>query len=135
MQSFLSMLLTLRIALVPSPTEGAVLSIREATLAAANDIAARDAFVVRRSSAPVLSSGMRLLSAGRQQVSSARAQGPGWAPPPVQVLQREDWRSVIADTLNGNQTIANAAMWIAAAPLKLRVSNEKVFVAITVRTP
>jgi hypothetical protein len=134
MQSFLSLLLTLRIGLVPGPADGAVLSIREAALAAANDIAARDAFVTH-APAPILSSGMRILSAGKRHVADPRAQGPGWAPPPQTVLQREDWRDVIADALNGNQTIANAAIWLASAPVRLKVKHEEVFVAITLRTP
>jgi hypothetical protein len=135
MQPFLAMLLTLRIGLVPGPTDGAILSIRDQVLHVAMDVAERDTFVARESP-PVLSSGMRLLSSGKRQLDANAAQLPDWAPPAtVQVLRREDIRDMIADTLNGNQTIANAAMWLAAAPVRLRVSHEKIFVAITVRIP
>jgi hypothetical protein len=125
MQSFLAMLLTLRVGLAPSPTDTAVASIRAEVLQVAEVVAERDRFVTR-SPAQVVS------AFGRTR----RAESTGWGPPEVvNVIEKDDWRDIVADTLNGNQKIANAVMWLAAAPVRLRVSHEKVFLAITVKTP
>jgi hypothetical protein len=135
MHAFAAMLLTLRIGLVPSPTDGAVLSIRETALQAAQDVAARDTFVAF--GAPSRGGALR---AAFHRPEAPLAVQEGWAAPALvadvqKEQQRQRWRSAIAETLNGNQKIANAAMWLAAAPLRLKVSPERVFVAITIRTP
>ena len=130
MQSFLAMLLTLRIGLVPSPVDGAILSIREEALAVARDVAARDTFVGRE---PARFQSLR--SATLAPETRPAAQAWGGPPPIVRVLRKEDWRGMLAHTLNGNQKIANAATWLASAPLRLKINNEKIFLSITVRTP
>ena len=128
MQPLFTMLFALRIGLVPGPGDGALMSIRHEAMQVARVVAERDTFVTHQ--APRTTS---MLS--RAQVRIPESQS--WTSPPALVadLQKQAWRDAIAEALNGNQTIANAAMWIAAAPLRLRVSHEKVFVAITVRTP
>lgn len=128
MQCFLAMLLTLRIGLVPSPATGAILSIREETLAVAQNVAERDTFVARR---PVE---MQASLAGL--VSRAPQAEQGWGPPPtVHVMKKEEWQNAIAKTLTGNQTIANAATWLASAPLRLKVNRERIFLSIALRMP
>jgi len=124
MQPFLTMLLTLRVGLA-SPTDTAVASMRAEVLQVAEAIADRDRFVTRFP-AQVVSPFGRIRS----------AEPTGWGPPAVvSVIDKEDWRDSVADTLNGNQTLANAVMWLAAAPVRLRVNHEKVFVAISLKTP
>jgi hypothetical protein len=135
MHSFVAMLLSLRIGLVPSPTDGAVLSLRETTLQAAHHVVERDTFV-----AHVTPTRGGALRAAFHRPEAPLAAQEGWAAPALvadvqKEQQRERWRSAIAQTLNGNQKVANAAMWLAAAPLRLKVSPERVFVAITIRTP
>jgi hypothetical protein len=128
MQPLFTMLLALRVGLVPGPGDGALLSIREEALQVARVVAERDTFVTHQT--PRATS---ILSRAQVRIPD----GQSWASPPALVadLQKQAWRDALADALNGNQTIANAAMWLASAPLRLKVSHEKVFVAITVRTP
>ncbi|HET7754490.1 MAG TPA: hypothetical protein VFK85_11325 [Anaeromyxobacteraceae bacterium] len=123
------MLLTLRIGLVPIPATGAILSIREETLAVAQNVAERDTFVARR---PV-----EMQASLSGLVSRHPPPQQGWAPPPtVEIMkQRDEWKSAIAKTLSGNQTIANAATWLASAPLRLRVNRERIFLSIALRMP
>lgn len=124
------MLLTLRVGLAPSPTDSAVLSIRQETLQVAQAVVARDVFAGRE---PVRISRLSSVTARARQQSQGTS---GWGPPPVvNVIAKEDWRDMMAATLNGNAKIANAVMWVASAPVRLKVSQEKVFLAITVRIP
>jgi hypothetical protein len=125
MQTFFAMLLSLRVGFAPSPADTAVLSIRQQTLAAAETVASRDVFV-----------GPELARAPRFGSALTRQQPQSWGmPATVRIIEKDDWRDILVDTLNGNAKLANAVMWVASAPVRLRVSGDRMFVAVSVRIP
>lgn len=136
MNPFLAMLLSIRIGFVPTASTAA-LSIREEVLAVAQQVAERDTFVQRQ---PVrrregLEAGLAGIAAAPEQSDMQAAANP-WGPPPKFRIRKEQVRSVIERTLQGNQTLANAAVWLASAPLRLRVDPpKKVVVGISFQLP
>lgn len=114
MLSFLTMIFTLRLGLGATPVDRAAVSLRDEVAAVAAITMEREATAV----APV-----RAVEASL-----------GWGAPARHVLTKEDWKNMLVDTLS-NETIANAAMWVASQPIGLRVSGRRFFVTVRVATP
>jgi hypothetical protein len=112
MTSFLAMLFTLRIGLGASPMDGVKVSLREEALA----VAVQAAQVER----PPAATPYAVVRAGD--------------PPQRQPLTRDDWLDLLTGALS-NETLANAAMWVADQPVSVSVSREKLFVSVRIATP
>jgi hypothetical protein len=114
MLSFLTMIFTLRVGLGATPVGPAVVSLRQEVAAVAAAAAEREAS-----------------SIGPMRAAEASL---SWGAPPRHALSKEDWKHMLEDALE-NETIMNAAMWIANQPVSLRVSGQKFFVTFRVSTP
>ena len=115
MLSLLAMIFTLRLGLGAAPTDGAMVSLREQVQAVAVQQAARED---AREVAPI--------RAGELSQS--------WEAPPRYRLSREDWLRMIESAL-ANETIANAAVWIATQPVHVSMSGRRFFVSLRFATP
>jgi hypothetical protein len=110
--SFLAMLLTFRLGLGAAPLDGAVASLRSESLAVAAHHAAEEAPVT---------------------VYSAEVLG-SLTPPAPRPLTHRDWGRIVGDALQ-NESVANAAMWLASQPFRVNVTGEKFSVSVRVATP
>jgi hypothetical protein len=115
MLSFLAMLFTFRLGLGAAPVDGAVASLRTESLA----VAARHA--AEAVPAPVTVRSAELL----ESLSP---------PPALRPLSEMDWGRIVGEALQ-NESVANAAMWLASQPLHVNVSGEKFSVSVRLATP
>lgn len=113
MLSFLAMMFTFRLGLGAGPVDGAVSSLRSESLAVAAQYAAETQPVTTRHAAEVLGS---------------------LEPPARRALSPRDWEQLLTRTIQ-NESIANAAMWLASQPLHVSVTSEKFFVSVRIATP
>ena len=112
MLSFLAMLFTFRLGLGAAPVGGAVASLRTESLAVAAQHAAE--------AAPVTAHSAELLGSV--------------IPPAPRPLSELDWGRIVGEALQ-NESVANAAMWLASQPLRVNVSGEKFSVSVRLATP
>jgi hypothetical protein len=108
--SYAAVLFALRMGLAPGPAEQAAASLRDETLAVATAYAE--------------------VQAPRDDAIASVS----WRAPPKYALSREDWRRMLDDALR-NETIANAAMWLAAQPVHVSLSGDRFFVALRFQGP
>jgi hypothetical protein len=113
MMSFLAMILTMRVGLGSAPVDRALLSLREEAATVAAERASRD----EPGAKPAVGAIGPAVQAER-------------GPPRT----REEWLVILTDALS-NQTLANAAMWVAHQPLSVTMSPEKFFVSVRIATP
>jgi enoyl-[acyl-carrier-protein] reductase (NADH) len=113
MLSFLAMLFTFRLGLGAAPVDGAVASLRNESLAVAVQHAADAQPVTTRRAGEVLG---------------------GVDAPARRALSHRDWERLLTDAIQ-NESIANAAMWLASQPLHVSVTGEKFFVSGRIATP